>query len=170
MEMSHHQPRRHFGSHFPFWFVNNEPIFTIGPHWPFFLCMWICLIVVGIMVNVHVADQKDPMIRTAAALVTLWEAIIYLLTALRNPGISTHPNPTSADDDRFANDPNYCKACKVVRELDMYHCLDCDVCIKGFDHHCPWTGKCIGEGNIRYFYLFLLSTVVYLVFLYNAHS
>ena len=22
---------RHFGTHFPFYFVNNEPVFTIGP-------------------------------------------------------------------------------------------------------------------------------------------
>jgi hypothetical protein len=39
----------------------------------------------------------------------------------------------------------------MPKDVDVVHCYDCDICIKGHDHHCPWTGKCIGEGNIQYF-------------------
>jgi len=46
----------------------------------------------------------------------------------------------------------------------LYHCDDCDVCIRGYDHHCPWTGKCIGEGNILYFYAFVTMIPVYFIF------
>ncbi len=31
----------------------------------------------------------------------------------------------------------------------------CETCIAGYDHHCPWTGKCIGKGNLQEFYNFL---------------
>lgn len=62
------------------------------------------------------------------------------------------------------NSYSYCSICTIVKTDDIYHCEDCDVCIKGYDHHCPWTGKCIGEGNLVPFYAFLLSTVAYLVF------
>jgi len=36
--------------------------------------------------------------------------------------------------------------------------MDCDVCIIGHDHHCPWIGKCVGEENLVAFYLFLAAT------------
>lgn len=36
-----------------------------------------------------------------------------------------------------------------------YHCKYCDVCIRNYDHHCPWTSKCIGGSNIRRFYFFV---------------
>ncbi|RYY70057.1 hypothetical protein EON63_22990 [archaeon] len=38
-----------------------------------------------------------------------------------------------------------CTFCKVQRPISARHCYDCGVCIDGLDHHCPWTGKCIGN-------------------------
>ncbi len=52
----------------------------------------------------------------------------------------------------------YCLSCRVQKRPDYYHCYDCDVCVAGYDHHCPWTGKCIGEGNIRLFNKFICLT------------
>jgi hypothetical protein len=34
----------------------------------------------------------------------------------------------------------------------------CNVCIAGYDHHCPWVGKCVGRDNISAFYYFLIAT------------
>eukprot|EP00903_Cladosiphon_okamuranus_P013106 g12224.t1 len=58
-----------------------------------------------------------------------------------------------------------CGRCDVKRPVGAIHCSDCNVCVTKFDHHCPWTGKCIGEKNIKFFYLFLgcLSLHVVLV-------
>ncbi|CAN0098382.1 unnamed protein product [Ectocarpus sp. 6 AP-2014] len=59
-----------------------------------------------------------------------------------------------------------CGRCDVKRPAGAIHCNECNVCVtKKFDHHCPWTGKCIGEKNIRFFYLFLgcLSLHVFVV-------
>lgn len=44
------------------------------------------------------------------------------------------------------------------------HCMDCRVCIAGYDHHCPWTGKCVGRGNARFFYAWLLLLVLAFVY------
>ena len=48
-----------------------------------------------------------------------------------------------------------CGLCHVLRGPGTSHCYDCNVCVLDLDHHCPWTGKCIGRGNIRFFYAFL---------------
>lgn len=42
--------------------------------------------------------------------------------------------------------------------------MDCRVCIEEYDHHCPWTGKCVGKGNVRYFYGWLFFLVLAFVF------
>jgi hypothetical protein len=44
------------------------------------------------------------------------------------------------------------------------HCPDCNVCIKGWDHHCPWMGTCIGEKNYTLFLAFNLTWLIYLFF------
>ena len=33
-----------------------------------------------------------------------------------------------------------------------YHCEDCQVCVDGHDHHCVFFSKCIGKGNLYFFY------------------
>lgn len=33
------------------------------------------------------------------------------------------------------------------------------------DHHCPWTGNCIGQNNHKYFILFLFYATVGLAFI-----
>ena len=33
----------------------------------------------------------------------------------------------------------------------------------GHDHHCPWTGKCIGKYNLIPFYIFVVSTLIFIV-------
>ena len=45
------------------------------------------------------------------------------------------------------------------------HCDECNICVVGMDHHCPWTSKCIGKGNITWFYIFVGSTCVLLFYL-----
>ncbi|CAD7953661.1 unnamed protein product [Amoebophrya sp. A120] len=75
---------------------------------------------------------------------------------------------------------SYCNKCdpdgSVLKEYfypnvanngyNLHHCEFCDTCIQDFDHHCPWTGKCIGAGNIVSFYRFLSfsgCTILYMV-------
>lgn len=63
-----------------------------------------------------------------------------------------------------------CKKCNIRVKKSARHCSDCDVCIDDYDHHCPWTSKCIGGGNLKRFYLFVGMVPVYLVYVFIAFS
>jgi uncharacterized membrane protein YccF (DUF307 family) len=67
-----------------------------------------------------------------------------------------------------------CPFCEIHRRKTKHpieHCFTCGICVDGLDHHCPWTGTCVGEHNIWTFRIFLiatLSTVISYVRLYSA--
>ena len=50
----------------------------------------------------------------------------------------------------------YCNICQSYRGLRSHHCRMCNVCISVMDHHCPWIVNCIGEKNLKSFFLFII--------------
>ena len=69
-----------------------------------------------------------------------------------------------------------CPFCEIRRDrsklnVPTEHCFTCGTCVAGLDHHCPWTGTCVGQHNVWMFRLFLmatLSTVIAYIRLYSA--
>lgn len=53
-----------------------------------------------------------------------------------------------------------CKKCNNIKPPRTHHCSVCQACVVKMDHHCPWVNNCVGHGNYRYFYGFLLWTTV----------
>lgn len=79
----------------------------------------------------------------------------YFFAAMLNPGIEMSQ---VRDDELDPEEPdNYCDLCAVYKGIRTEHCGECGVCIVNYDHHCPWTSKCIGKGNLMHFYGFLLG-------------
>ena len=52
----------------------------------------------------------------------------------------------------------------VYQPPNAVHCPECDVCVEGYDHHCPWMGTCIGSRNYAPFLLFNLAWLFYLLY------
>lgn len=123
------------------------------------------------------------------ATATVWSVITWVLlicglwynflrTWLGDPGFISPPKEDKlkavvelAEKDEF-NVMKLCTTCLVVRPLRSKHCSICKKCVEVMDHHCPFTGNCIGKKNHRFFvgYLILLSFcgifVVHTGFLY----
>eukprot|EP00440_Ansanella_granifera_P034100 gb/GFBE01036993.1/.p1 GENE.gb/GFBE01036993.1/~~gb/GFBE01036993.1/.p1 ORF type:complete len:742 (+),score=138.72 gb/GFBE01036993.1/:1-2226(+) len=55
-----------------------------------------------------------------------------------------------------------CVVCRARRKMRSHHCKECGRCVDRLDHHCPWIDNCVGLGNQRAFYCFivlLLATI-----------
>ena len=131
---------------------------TMGPHWPGVLV--VILIICGgtwmtrsIIKSLPAASTLQVLIFEASTAFFFSTTIAtLLLTACSDPGI-VRVSPISATDeieDDLSNSP-YCETCSIYQseKLDIKHCYECDVCIMGLDHHCPWMGKCIGKKNMK---------------------
>eukprot|EP00928_Gymnodinium_smaydae_P008354 TRINITY_DN13040_c0_g1_i1.p1 TRINITY_DN13040_c0_g1~~TRINITY_DN13040_c0_g1_i1.p1 ORF type:complete len:730 (-),score=157.92 TRINITY_DN13040_c0_g1_i1:131-2293(-) len=57
-----------------------------------------------------------------------------------------------------------CVVCRARRKMRSHHCKECGRCVERLDHHCPWVDNCVGLGNQRSFYCFIV--VLFLTILY----
>ena len=109
-------------------------------------------------------------IRILGIILYLFFEFSYFLTAIMNPGIISPEYYLENYEVDKMNIKNYrvCRKCNVVMDLDkgVEHCSDCNICIIGNDHHCPWTTKCVGKNNIFMFKIFLVSIVLHIVFIF----
>ncbi|KAH3791383.1 hypothetical protein DPMN_144868 [Dreissena polymorpha] len=66
-------------------------------------------------------------------------------------------------DKRHRYKYRFCDYCEIQPPLRAKHCEDCRLCVRRYDHHCPWLEACVGERNHKYFWWFLLVTAVLIV-------
>jgi len=48
-------------------------------------------------------------------------------------------------------DWKFCWACSQNSPPRSQHCHRCNICVLRFDHHCYFSGRCVGYNNYRYF-------------------
>jgi len=60
--------------------------------------------------------------------------------------------------------PNWCQKCHHWKPPRSHHCGQCGICTLRMDHHCPFTGTCIGLKNHGHFLLFYSFAVIGLAY------
>ena len=112
--------------------------------------------------------------------ISIFEIFQILIVGLSNPGAYL-PNFTNEIKDNRTKMMiasinkqefflKYCPTCFIARDLRVFHCKYCNLCILRHDHHCPWLSNCIGIYNRKKFLLLVLIgncfNVIYIYFLF----
>lgn len=165
------------GNVFCFLYINNYPIFTLGPQY-YYPIMIISFNNTLFFLFIKYAYQKINFILQFFSLFLLIIVdITQLFTVFINPGI---PKKIWFLSDKIINlimkneciykefnteKYKICRKCNLLIDkcLKIIHCDICDVCCEKYDHHCPWIGKCIGKNNYYSFKFFVISNILYIL-------
>lgn len=139
---------------------DGNPLFIIGPQWPMYLCLSsLVLGVIGVFLYLF-CDYYSRLFKVIGMLLSLCFMLSYTYTFVINPGYPVNDNDRRNGEPR--EDFRFCTDCKfwVSLNKNVNHCFDCGICVEGYDHHCPWTSKCIGKKNLYSFYAFMTSILL----------
>ena len=155
---------------------SKHNMYLIGPHYLGVITIFV-LILLGTSLNLNILQEKQLsyylklVLRVYVYMMMTLTLSFLLLTATMDPGIvlSNQLSLSSLEENHDMQDENdslasrqvnrgvrsssddYCEICDlhIDSKFNSRHCYDCNVCIRNHDHHCPWMGQCIGEGNMR---------------------
>lgn len=149
---------------------SENPLLIIGPHWPMYLCF--CSLISLIMLGIYLKIWNEiGLLMRILGYICYWTYFIsYTHCSLYNPGYPKNDMGRNFGSPR--DEFHYCKICRFYLRKNKYasHCFDCDICIENYDHHCPWTGHCIGRNNYYSFYIFIGSSFFIIVYFSVAIS
>lgn len=129
---------------------------VVGPDWPCVLVTYVIIVLPAILIYYYMT----PYIPEKVIFDVLFAFCIFGLTAV----VTADPGLVRKYHHARSRHWTYCDHCESYRPPGTVHCSTCQVCIAGYDHHCPWTGKCIGHGNIFFFKVFVYSLCSFIIF------
>lgn len=142
-----------------------------GPDWPCMLVTYALLVAPTIAFLIYVAPNLHEAVIAGGVLLCLLAITMFTITAASDPGIVRKQTEAQLEAQRQVlteegrlDTVTVCQFCNVFRERETTHCYDCNACVLELDHHCPWTGKCIGKNNLPFFYAFLWTMMALLVY------
>lgn len=73
------------------------------------------------------------------------------------------PSVPAAERIKNSQEISFCEKCDLYRPPRAHHCKVCRKCVLKHDHHCPWTGNCIGFANFKFFLIsiFWITMLLY---------
>lgn len=114
--------------------------------------------------KVHPKDSTAGIVLLVFFLVLLaYTGVSWLAIHLYGPGVINAEYIKSTDDDPFECDEQgyafWCSTCERIKPNRAHHSSKTDTCVPMMDHFCVWLGTVIGQGNRKFFILFLVSAL-----------
>ena len=147
---------------------NSDPLIIIGPNYITFFYFIFGITLLFLCFFYSFWYYLNSFYQKLGISVYLIFLISYSHASLINQGYPKNILESKVMEEK--NKFKWCNICKIWININRksYHCKECDICIEGFDHHCPWITKCIGRRNVCTFYIFILSIFLIIFYLMIA--
>ena len=148
----------------------GDPLFLIGPDYNFFIVILIINFMYFVFLSYLLMSLTKYYIAIFGVLLNIIQFASCIICGIKNPGL---PKKELQNELLLINEPNRymrCNLCYFIIDKSKHyvHCEYCKCCCEGYDHHCPWTSKCVGRGNIFYFHGMLVMVCVVFVYIIIA--
>ena len=138
----------------------GDPLFIIGPQWPMFLVLTAIINGIIYFFLIKFWSKYSKLFRGLGIFFVNFFQISFTHCFFINPGFPKNDigRQTGIPKENF----RFCPECKFYYDINkkVNHCFDCGICIEGYDHHCPWVSKCIGNRNLYSFYCFMAGILL----------
>ena len=144
---------------------SNLPFYQFSFHYVAIPIVWLIVYAITSSFTSYVylneqALTSFPRLKKIASLsfyfCSLMTMICHTMAMYKNPGLIDSDKMKELKD----NQKEFCKKCNKYRPLRAHHCSTCGKCVMKMDHHCPWIFNCVGFGNQKIFFLFLLYSAL----------
>lgn len=139
---------------------NGDPIIIIGPQWPMFIVLTLFINAVVWFFIIRFWNTYSKFFKGVGIFCVSFFQITFTYCFVINPGFPKNDigRQTGIPKEQY----KFCPECKFYYDLNkkVNHCFDCGICIEGYDHHCPWVSKCIGNKNLYSFYCFMTGILL----------
>ena len=139
---------------------NGNPIIIIGPQWPMFIALTLLVNIIIWFFIIRFWSSYSKLFKSIGIFFDLFFQITFTYCFIIDPGFPKNDigRQTGIPKDKY----KFCPECKFYYDINkkVNHCFDCGICIEGYDHHCPWTSKCIGKNNLYSFYSFMTGILL----------
>ena len=128
--------------------INNLVPVLIGR-----FCLYLPILIAE-LVAVLIISNLPEIIRNIITGLLIAQFIFYMCLFCLDPGTIFEDEEEIYNGDRYL-----CQNCRLYRYYTTKHCTFCQKCVRGYDHHCSFFGKCIGKRNFPIFCLFIMLSM-----------
>ena len=153
--------------YFQFCKRKNNYLINIGPEWYVPLIITLILLPAGIATFILKFPTSHKILKWFFLILIIIFFIISVLIFVKDPGLVqfNHQEPMASQLPKYSHEFQ-CLHCRSLKSEKSRHCRDCNICVRGWDHHCGFLGRCIGKNNLALFYVYVCLTPLYVIALF----